>query len=82
MPSEIELQPVRFDGERSCLFIGPLGKLFRVHCPFRVVCQTAYPPYLPGEVLVVSQVGEAHHHQILFKIGLYFQPHQYFMLHL
>ena len=65
----------------SCLFVNPVGKLFRVHCPFRVVCRQASPPYQVGDIAAVIRVGSSTKHGVLYKIDHQYFVHHYFALH-
>lgn len=74
-------QPVEvFDSSYSCLFVGSVGLLFRVYCPFRVCCQVPYPPYQAGEMLQVDRIGATAEFPILYRIDRDYVPHQYFRL--
>ncbi|WP_460954116.1 hypothetical protein [Spirosoma litoris] len=72
--------PASFDRVTSCLFVNGAGKLFRVHCPFQVVCQSMYPPYEVGERLIVTRIGAAADQRVLFQINQQYWPHHPFRL--
>lgn len=74
-------QPVdAFDNTYSCLFVGPMGVLFRVYCPFRVACQATCVPHKVGDRLLVDLIGTSAEHPVLYQIDRQYVPHQYFRL--
>ncbi|WP_381526786.1 hypothetical protein [Spirosoma soli] len=82
MGQKSSLQPISFDEANSCLFINSAGVLFRVFCPFQVVCRIAYPPYRVGDRLVVTRIGANPDQTILFQIDREYRPHHFFTLYL
>ena len=74
-------QPVdAFDDIHSCLFVGSVGALFRVYCPFRVTCQVTYSPHNVGDLLLVDRIGTSAEYPVLYRINRQYVPHQYFRL--
>lgn len=76
------LSPVNFDSAGSCLFINEMGKLFRVYCPFQVVCQITYPPYQAGQIALVTRIGSGVDKGVLYEIEHQYHPHYWFALYL
>lgn len=61
-------------------FVSSRGVLFRVTCPFRVVCIRAYIPYRVGDLVIVEQVESSLPYPILYRINQVYIPHSYFHL--
>ena len=75
MAHKDSFQPASFDSVSSCLFINTAGQLFRLYCPFKVICQAHSPPYQIGDQLIVTTVGAAANQLVLYQIDGQHWPH-------
>lgn len=65
----------------SILVINKSGLLFRLHCPFNVICLVEIDSYKKGSSLSVEMVSEASTNKILYRINGKYHKHSLFELH-
>lgn len=63
--------------ENSCLFLSKF-KLYRVSCPFQVICKVENKDFTPGQKVEVTQVVASHEKVVLFRVYGKLYPHSYF----
>lgn len=64
----------------SCLFSNRQGKLFRVNCPFKVVCIATNSYHKAGAILRVTRVFAAKDRKILYEIDRNVLAHTHYGL--
>ena len=70
----------QYTDSNSCLFISRKNHIFRVYCPFRVICNKETDKHIKGSIYSVNQVFAAEDQSILFGLSNDVYPHHYFKL--
>ena len=70
----------KYTDSNSCLFINPKNQIFRVYCPFRVLCKSSTQHHKRGQIYLVRQVISNNDQSILYCLGNNTYPHNHFKL--
>jgi hypothetical protein len=75
-------KPILILSSQSCLFVGENG-VFRVSCPFSVICIVAVKHYSIGDIVEVTEVKHTKETRIVYVIeGSYFFHNSFVLLFL